>query len=120
MTPGRGASKGYIIVYYMSFSPQGWHPQNYRQTSNAERSRDAQADRPFLNVQGILISPRMVEDHSCLTLQEALRGARQLPKLGMSPLESVDYIPPPVPQNAAVSKDAQQGQPDTSTGSDMV
>ena len=71
-------------------------------------------------MQGILISPRMVEDHSCMTLQEALGAARQLPKLGLSPLESVDYIPPPVPQNPEVSKDAQQGQTDTSTGDDMV
>ena len=58
----------------------------------------------------------MVEDHSCMTLQKALQLAQQLPKLG-----NVEYLPPPpVPQNAEVSSDAQQGQPDTSTGEDMV
>ena len=89
-------------------------------TWEAERLLYCQAGKASGAVQGILISPRMVEDHSCMTLQEALRGARQLPKLGLTPLESVDYIPPPVPQNAEVSRDTQQGQPDTNTGPDMV
>lgn len=31
-------------------------------------------------MQGILISPRMVEDHSCMVLQEALRMAQQHPR----------------------------------------
>lgn len=78
-------------------------------------------------VQGILISPRMVEDHSCMVLQEALRMAQQHPRragLGSSPFEAAEYIPPPpvrpVAQNAEVSDEARQGLPDTSKGDDMV
>ena len=82
---------------------------------------DAEVVMPGRAAQGILISPRMVEDHSCMTLQKALQLAQQLPKLGLSPFEAVDYLPPPpVPQNAEVSSEAKQGQPDTSTGKDMV
>ena len=82
------------------------------------------AHSPFSGVQGILISPCMVEDHSCMVLQEALRMAQQHPRhagLGYPPFEAAEYIPPPpVAQNAEVSDEARQGQPDTSKGDDMV
>ncbi len=73
--------------------------------------------------QGILISPRMVEDHSCMVLAQALRMAQQRTKhsvLGAMSSEAGDYIPPPVPQNEDVSKEAHQGQPEESRGDDMV
>lgn len=49
-----------------------------------------------VSVQGILVSPRMVEDHSCIALQAALRMA-------IGPGETAaltavaDYFPPVVP-----------------------
>ena len=70
-------------------------------------------------MQGILISPRMVEDHSCMTLQEALRAAQQHPRpasYAATPFQTAGYIPPPVPQSADMSVSAQQGQP----GDEMV
>ena len=49
-------------------------------------------------VQGILVSPRMVEDHSCLALQAALRLALN-PAGEDAPSTSAfaDYYPPVVP-----------------------
>jgi hypothetical protein len=69
----------------------------------------------------------MVEDHSCMVLQEALRMAQQHPRhagLGFSPFEAAEYIPPPPVSPAALtaeaSHEARQGQPDTGKGDDMV
>lgn len=49
-------------------------------------------------VQGILVSPRMVEDHSCIALQAALRLALK-PASNDAPAASAfaEYFPPVVP-----------------------
>lgn len=43
--------------------------------------------------QGILVSPRMVEDHSCLTLVAALRDA----SASAGRVGAAEYFPPTVP-----------------------
>lgn len=51
-----------------------------------------------VTVQGVLVSPRMVEDHSCLALQAALRLALK-PAGADAPAASAvaEYFPPVVP-----------------------
>ena len=68
----------------------------------------------LLAPQGILVSPRMVEDHSCLTLVAALRDA----SASAGRLGAAEYFPPTVP--GADDAHAAERPPGGSKGGDTA